>query len=407
MTLLIMFLQRCNSVSNFLYCPLIGPKRVSRYCSASNICRSKAARVNIRNLIDRRSIHTSETTLSADIDEYLGETSSITSTSSLHEDDTSFLDHLKSESQISKYWIQRLIQLPQGAAKNLISQLVPRNEVGYEAVTGPAKSGSLLGFYIEQKVKHPDKIILMRNGEFYETFGIDSIMLIAYCGLNPMGGKPKAGCPIQNVQATLDGLTNRGFSVAVYEELSETSDGTSLVKAKMKTRGLSQIVFPGAKMYTHDLSLRPDNIDFPENHPVVGIMKTVDGYTMVQIYLDEQTMDISQRLTLETVRVLAEGRFVQPIYLEGNCKKDVLGSQVDSMTITGCTEEDFPDQVLRNFATAVPGTNIDNFKKRRKSYLNGPRPVYISTSLQIGGLNVSSVIALNISIFQFIKWTRH
>lgn len=32
-------------------------------------------------------------------------------------------------------------------------------------------------------------------------------MLVAYCGLNPMGGKCKAGCPVKNVQATLDRLT--------------------------------------------------------------------------------------------------------------------------------------------------------------------------------------------------------
>jgi MutS domain I len=382
-TLFIMFLQRCNSLTGFLYCPLVGPQRLSRYCSASYLRRSKAKITKINVLNAYRLCHTHDTILHADTDEYREATSSITSTSSLYEDDTSYLDHLKSDNKISKYWMQRLMQLPQGTARNLVSQLVPRNEVGYEATTGAAKKGSLVEFYIDQKIEHPDKVILMRNGEFYETFGIDALMLIAYCGLNPMGGKPKAGCPIQNVQATLDGLTNQGFSAAVYEESPE-SESSSGVKSKIKTRGLSQIVFPGAKMYTHDLSMRPDNIDFPENHPVVGIMKTVDGYTIVQIYLDEQTMDISQRLTLETVRVLAEGRFVQPIYLEGNCKKDVLGSHVDSVTITGCTEDDFPDQVLRNFAKAVPGTNIDDFKKRRKSYMNGPRPVYISTSLQIG-----------------------
>ena len=55
---------------------------------------------------------------------------------------------------------------------------------------------------------------MIRNGEFYETYGVDSVMLIAYCGLNPMGGKIKAGCPIQNIQSTLDGLTSEGLSVA-------------------------------------------------------------------------------------------------------------------------------------------------------------------------------------------------
>jgi len=46
-------------------------------------------------------------------------------------------------------------------------------------------------------------------------------MLVNYCGLNPMGNKTKAGCPVKNIQATLDGLTSAGFSVAVYEEIND------------------------------------------------------------------------------------------------------------------------------------------------------------------------------------------
>lgn len=42
------------------------------------------------------------------------------------------------------------------------------------------------------------------GGDFYETYGVDAIMLVEHCGLNAMAGKAKAGCPIRNVQATLD-----------------------------------------------------------------------------------------------------------------------------------------------------------------------------------------------------------
>lgn len=108
----------------------------------------------------------------------------------------------------------------------------------------------------------------MRTGDFYETYGVDALMMVAYAGtnrfnksafrqsinsscffisnptnyilpfafqnisfviyelnhpigLNPMGNKCKAGCPVKNVQSTLDGLTSAGLSVAVYEEVSE------------------------------------------------------------------------------------------------------------------------------------------------------------------------------------------
>ena len=309
----------------------------------------------------------------------------------LLDSETTNLQHLKAGNIITEYWIKKLSQLPHGTARNLVPQLVPDNVVGYEGVTGPAKSGSLVGYYINQKIEHPEKIILMRNGEFYETFGIDSIMLIAYCGLNPMGGKPKAGCPIQNVQATLDGLTGKGFTVAVYEEITPPTDQEATLKAKMKTRGLSQIVFPGSKTYLHNLSLRQDNIEFPENFPVVGIMNTVGGYMMCQIYLDKQIIDVSERLTLETVRVLAMGRHIQPIYLQGKVKKDILGANIAYEVLNNFKEKDFPEQVLRHFASSVLTADIENFKKRKKSYSNGARPVYISTALQIGTSFISTL----------------
>jgi hypothetical protein len=46
-------------------------------------------------------------------------------------------------------------------------------------------------------------------------------MLVEHAGLNPMGGKPRAGCPIKNIQATLDSLTSAGLSIAVYEEIGD------------------------------------------------------------------------------------------------------------------------------------------------------------------------------------------
>jgi DNA mismatch repair ATPase MutS len=58
-------------------------------------------------------------------------------------------------------------------------------------------------------------------GEFYETYGVDAIMLVNYCGLNPMGNRAKAGFPIRSIQPALDSLTSEGFSIAVFEEMKD------------------------------------------------------------------------------------------------------------------------------------------------------------------------------------------
>lgn len=63
------------------------------------------------------------------------------------------------------------------------------------------------------------QVLLVRVGEFYETYGVDAVMMMQHAGLNKMGQEIRAGCPRKNVQQTLDGLTAAGLTVAVYEEV--------------------------------------------------------------------------------------------------------------------------------------------------------------------------------------------
>jgi hypothetical protein len=129
--------------------------------------------------------------------------------------------------KISQYFLEKIRKIERPAAVELIPQLAngyTDNELGYIASTGgPAKKGTLLDYVITQKKMYPDKVILTRCGDFYETYGVDAIMLVNYCGLNAMAGKAKAGCPIKNIQGTLDGLTSAGLTVAVYEELNDVN----------------------------------------------------------------------------------------------------------------------------------------------------------------------------------------
>ena len=111
----------------------------------------------------------------------------------------------------SEYWIQQLRRIEKRNAKELILQLVGKNAYAYDTgkrevgtVGGKESNGggtkkTLLQSQLEWKAEHPDKVILVRVGEFYETMGVDAIMLVAHAGLNPMGGRARAGCPIEYV----------------------------------------------------------------------------------------------------------------------------------------------------------------------------------------------------------------
>jgi hypothetical protein len=81
------------------------------------------------------------------------------------------------------------------------------------------KRKTLYDYALDVKRQHPKKVLLIRVGEFYEAIGFDAVILVMHAGLNPMGttGVPKAGCPLVNVQETLDRLTSKGHNVVVCE----------------------------------------------------------------------------------------------------------------------------------------------------------------------------------------------
>jgi hypothetical protein len=186
--------------------------------------------------------------------------------------DEDIIQHLSnSDSHITKYWLNELVKIRRPVARDLIKLLIPHNVMGFEAKVGQVvKSGTLVEFTINQKLQYPDHVILLRQGEFYETYGIDAIMMIEYCGLNSMGGKTRAGCPLKNVQAALDGLTSNGLSVAVFEEKDIGKNISNSKKSTLKHREFQQIVSPSNSLYAYDLCLDSSHIEYRENIPSIG-----------------------------------------------------------------------------------------------------------------------------------------
>lgn len=140
--------------------------------------------------------------------------------------------------RISPYWQTKLRELTRPAAVSLVPSLSTENALCYQ--NKKKDSGSLVAFADQEKEKRPDHILLIRVGEFYEAFGLDALMLVQHAGLNPMGKRCRAGCPISNLQATLDDLTAAGLTVAVYEEVAPANTGTGTFK-KLKQRALAQV----------------------------------------------------------------------------------------------------------------------------------------------------------------------
>jgi DNA mismatch repair ATPase MutS len=99
------------------------------------------------------------------------------------------------------------------SARQMIPLLDPREILGINpTLKGVSnKADSLHAFYCQRRRLHPTKVLLVRVGDFYETFGYCAVLLVQYAGLNPMGTKiARAGCPAVNLRRTLADLTAAG-----------------------------------------------------------------------------------------------------------------------------------------------------------------------------------------------------
>lgn len=113
--------------------------------------------------------------------------------------------------------------------------------------------------YLEIKGRYPGMLLLFQIGDFYETFDEDAHVLARELGLaltRKWFGKgdvhPLAGIPVRSLESHLAKLINRGYKVAVCEQV--TPPGKGLVE-----REVTRIVTPGTVIEPGLLEGRANN----------------------------------------------------------------------------------------------------------------------------------------------------
>ena len=109
------------------------------------------------------------------------------------------------------------------------------------------KISPMMEQYYQVKGKYPDTIILIRVGDFYETFGEDAITASSVLGITLTkrgagtdGEIELAGFPYHAMDTYLPKLVKAGFRVAIMDQLEDPKATKGLVK-----RGITEIVTPG------------------------------------------------------------------------------------------------------------------------------------------------------------------
>jgi len=149
-----------------------------------------------------------------------------------------------------------------------------------------AKITPMLKQYLEVKKAHPDKLVLFRMGDFYETFFEDAYTTSKVLNItlttrnkNNVNPVPLAGFPYHALDNYLDKLIKAGLKVAICEQVEDPKKAVGLVK-----RDVTEIITPGAIL---DQNL----IDKKENNFLCSVYTDKNAELIGLALLDISTAD--------------------------------------------------------------------------------------------------------------------
>ena len=98
------------------------------------------------------------------------------------------------------------------------------------------KVSPMMLHYIEIKKKYPDTIVFYRLGDFYEMFFEDAVLVSHELELTLTGRNagleervPMCGIPYHAYQAYVEKLVNKGYKVAICEQLEDPKEAKGIV----------------------------------------------------------------------------------------------------------------------------------------------------------------------------------
>ncbi|MFY9139904.1 MAG: hypothetical protein WAO30_03960, partial [Thermacetogeniaceae bacterium] len=119
----------------------------------------------------------------------------------------------------------------------------------------------LMKQYQSIKKQYPDCLLFFRLGDFYELFGEDAVkaakeldIVLTSRGLGKNAKVPMCGVPYHAAENYLNRLLEKGYKVAICEQLEEAKPGKGIVK-----RDVVRVATPGTV-------LNPEYLDQSSNN---------------------------------------------------------------------------------------------------------------------------------------------
>ncbi len=201
----------------------------------------------------------------------------------------------------------------------------------------------MMQHYLEIKAKYPDTLVFYRLGDFYEMFFEDAKTASHELDLVLTGRNagveervPMCGVPFHAVTGYIQRLINKGYKVAIVEQLEDPADAVGLVK-----RDVIKVVTPGtimdeltderASVYLAALS------DYRYGY-ALAICETTTGETKVITLKHDRSLLIQTLISNDVREIVVAEDF------DADLKKDIEGET--SITVSVCDQTVIDEQYL-------------------------------------------------------------
>lgn len=209
-----------------------------------------------------------------------------------------------------------------------------------------AQLSPMMTHYLETKKQYPDCILFYRLGDFYEMFFDDALTASKEleitltgkdCGLEERA--PMCGVPYHAVENYLSRLVQKGYKVAIAEQVEDPKLAKGLVK-----REVIRVVTPGTITSAQAL-------DETRNNYLMGVVYTGNNYGIATV--DITTGDFfvtevaSERMLLDELNKFTPSELIcnEPLYMSGLDMEELKNRY--QLAVTSLDNRFFSDDTCR------------------------------------------------------------
>jgi len=225
--------------------------------------------------------------------------------------------------------------------------------------------------YLKLKEAHEDAILFFRLGDFYEMFFADAILASKVLEIQLTardGGSteriPMCGVPHHSAETYIKRLIDKGYKVAIGEQVEEATPGKKLVD-----RQIVRLITPGTHVEDeHAADVQLASLAISEHFYALAVVNVSTGVTQALKIPRDETLLINEMTTLQIREVITPSVFQESALLQSLEHHGISHSRHDGRSVEAFFEVLF-EALPTEFEQKNAARLIDYIKTTQKRTL--------------------------------------